>query len=71
MAVTCYFFYPPHPWLKYRMRRRWWFWTVQEGDTHITWGNRDRWRTLRSYPHKAEAVAHLVGLKLQGHDVEL
>lgn len=61
---------------KYRMRRRWLFWwQVQEYDLARDWHTDPEdpaaWYRLQTYRTKAEAIAHLVALKLQGHNVEL
>lgn len=60
---------------KYRMRRRWLFWwQVQERNLARHWhANQDptAWYRLKTHRTKAEAVAHLVQLKLEGQRVEL
>ena len=66
-----FFGHGEHDFIRYRMIWSWGFWKIQEGGRHITWDDRDGWRTIRSTPFKDEATAYLVKLKLQGHNVEL
>lgn len=52
----------------YRLHRRWGFWQVQKYVMH-DW-HEESWCLEKSYIRKAEAVAHLVRLQLEGKKVE-